>query len=185
MFQTCSNSLLCTDSHYPSQYLSIGASLKHKNTQHLYIFNRENPQNSERQNGPRRGLDFIALILVLHIKISAHYPQVISARLPRLQLSLAAAGRGSAPLVVVGNSVLLDCPNIYNSDDLLSQVNKQPFSVKYWVWLGCTQLLATCNAISIVKQSSDSLQAVFSQKLGIHQSVVRQPSGSHQVVLRQ
>ena len=28
-----------------------------------YIFNRENPQNSETKNGPRRGLDFIALIL--------------------------------------------------------------------------------------------------------------------------
>ena len=27
----------------------------------LYIFNRENPQNSDPQNGPRRGLDFIAL----------------------------------------------------------------------------------------------------------------------------
>ena len=27
----------------------------------LYIFNRENPQNSEPQNGSRRGLDFIAL----------------------------------------------------------------------------------------------------------------------------
>jgi hypothetical protein len=37
--------------------------LKHKNTQPLYIFNRENPQNSEPQNGPRRGLDFIALLL--------------------------------------------------------------------------------------------------------------------------
>ena len=35
--------------------------MKHKNTQPLYIFNRENPQNSEPQNGPRRGLDFIAL----------------------------------------------------------------------------------------------------------------------------
>jgi hypothetical protein len=32
-----------------------------KNTQPLYIFNRENPQNSEPQNGQRRGLDFIAL----------------------------------------------------------------------------------------------------------------------------
>ena len=30
-------------------------------TQPIYIFNRENPQNSEPQNGPRRGLDFIAL----------------------------------------------------------------------------------------------------------------------------
>ena len=37
--------------------------MKHKNTQPLYIFNRENPQNSEPQNGPRRGLDFIALVL--------------------------------------------------------------------------------------------------------------------------
>ena len=36
-------------------------SLKHKNTQPRYIFSRENPQNSEPQNGPRRGLDFIAL----------------------------------------------------------------------------------------------------------------------------
>ena len=26
-----------------------------------YIFNRENPKDSEPQNGPRRGLDFIAL----------------------------------------------------------------------------------------------------------------------------
>ena len=30
-------------------------------TQPLYIFNRESPQNSEPQNGLRRGLDFIAL----------------------------------------------------------------------------------------------------------------------------
>ena len=39
--------------------------MKHKNTQPLYIFNRENPQNSETQNGPRRGLDFIALVLCI------------------------------------------------------------------------------------------------------------------------
>ena len=51
----------CTDSQYSSQYLTIVSSLKHKNTQPLYIFNRENPQNSEPQTGPRRGLDFIAL----------------------------------------------------------------------------------------------------------------------------
>ena len=37
--------------------------MKHKNTQPLYIFNRVNPQNSEPQNGPRRGLDFIALYI--------------------------------------------------------------------------------------------------------------------------
>ena len=41
--------------------LTIVSSLKHKNTQPIYIFKRENPQNSEPQNGPRRGLDFIAL----------------------------------------------------------------------------------------------------------------------------
>ena len=35
--------------------------MKHKNTQPSYIFNSENLQNSEPQNGPRRGLDFIAL----------------------------------------------------------------------------------------------------------------------------
>ena len=37
--------------------------MKHKNTQPNYIFNRENPQNSEPQNGPRRELDFIVLNL--------------------------------------------------------------------------------------------------------------------------
>ena len=41
---------------------TIVSSLKHKNTQPIYIFNRENPQNSEPQNGLRRELDFIALI---------------------------------------------------------------------------------------------------------------------------
>ena len=39
-------------------------SLKHKNTQPSSIFNREMPQNSESQNGLRRGLDFIALNLL-------------------------------------------------------------------------------------------------------------------------
>ena len=61
MFKTCSNSLLCTDSQYSSQLLTIGAGLKHKNAQPLYIFNRENPQNFEPQNSPRSGLDYIAL----------------------------------------------------------------------------------------------------------------------------
>ena len=34
----------------------------YKNTQPIYIFNRENSQNSEPQNGPRRKLDFIVLV---------------------------------------------------------------------------------------------------------------------------
>ena len=42
--------------------MTIVSCLKHQNTQPIYIFNRENPKNSEPQNGPRRGLDFIALI---------------------------------------------------------------------------------------------------------------------------
>jgi hypothetical protein len=37
--------------------------LKHHSTQPILIFNRENPQNSESPNGPRRGLDFIALVI--------------------------------------------------------------------------------------------------------------------------
>ena len=63
MFHTCSNSLLCTDSQYSSQYIADYWSKfeTKKNTQPLYIFNRENPQNSEPQNGPRSGLDHIAL----------------------------------------------------------------------------------------------------------------------------
>ena len=51
--------------------MTIVSSLKHKNTQPLYIFNRENPQNSEPQNGPRTGLDFIAL-LICTLKIGLH-----------------------------------------------------------------------------------------------------------------
>ena len=45
--------------------------MKHKNTQPLYIFNRENPKNSEPQNGLRSGLDYIALVIaaVLVIKL--------------------------------------------------------------------------------------------------------------------
>ena len=30
------------------------------------IFNRKNPQNSESPNGPRKGLDFIDLVLLWH-----------------------------------------------------------------------------------------------------------------------
>ena len=44
--------------------LTIVSSLKHHSTQSIYIFNRENPQNSESPNGSRRGLDFIALPLL-------------------------------------------------------------------------------------------------------------------------
>ena len=56
--------MLTKDLVYSSQWLTIFLSLKHKNTKPLYIFNKENPQNSEPQNGPRRGLDFIALDLI-------------------------------------------------------------------------------------------------------------------------
>ena len=61
MFQTSDNSQLLRRVLWINAELTIVWSLKHKNTQPSYIFNRENPQNSEPQNGPRRGLDFIAL----------------------------------------------------------------------------------------------------------------------------
>ena len=41
--------------------LTIVSNLKHRYTQPIYIFNRENSKKSESPNGPRRGLDFIAL----------------------------------------------------------------------------------------------------------------------------
>ena len=62
MFQTSDNSQLLRRVLCINADLTIVSSLKHKNTQPLYIFNRENPQNSEPQNSPRRGLDFIALL---------------------------------------------------------------------------------------------------------------------------
>ena len=61
MFQTSDNSQLLRRVLWINAELTIVWSLKHKNTQPSYIFNRENPQNSEPQNGARRGLDFIAL----------------------------------------------------------------------------------------------------------------------------
>ena len=61
MFQTSDNSQLLRRVLWINAELTIVWSLKHKNTQPSYIFNRENPQNSEPQNGPRRRLDFIAL----------------------------------------------------------------------------------------------------------------------------
>ena len=58
MFQTWDNSQLLRRVLWISTELTIVSSLKHKNTQPIYIFNRENPQNSETQNGPRRGGGF-------------------------------------------------------------------------------------------------------------------------------
>ena len=47
--------------------------MKHKNTQPIYIFNRENLQNSEPQNGPRSGLDCIALELIVGSRYQMEY----------------------------------------------------------------------------------------------------------------
>ena len=62
MFQTCSNSQLLRRVLWINAELTIAWILKHKNTQPSYISNWENPQNSEPQNRPRRGLDIIALV---------------------------------------------------------------------------------------------------------------------------
>jgi hypothetical protein len=62
MFQTSYNSQLLRRVLWINAELTIVSSLKHKNTKTIFIFNRENPQNSELQNGPRRGLDSIALL---------------------------------------------------------------------------------------------------------------------------
>ena len=66
MFQTSDNSQLLRKVLCINAELTIVSRLKHKNTQPIYICNRENPQNSEPQNGPRRGLDIIALLLPNH-----------------------------------------------------------------------------------------------------------------------
>ena len=61
MFQTSKNSQLLRRLLGINAELTFVSSLKHKNAQPSYIFNSGNPQNFEPQNGPRRGLDFIAL----------------------------------------------------------------------------------------------------------------------------
>ena len=61
MFQTSDNSQLLRRVLWINVELTIVWSLKNKNTQPSYTFNRENPQSSEPQNGQRRGLNFIAL----------------------------------------------------------------------------------------------------------------------------
>ena len=66
--------------------------MKHKNTQPIYIFNRENPQNSEPQNGPRRGLDFIALVspfIILKYIIFFQIPKLVSVTLLAMVMDFA------------------------------------------------------------------------------------------------
>ena len=60
MFQTSDKSQLLKRVLWINAEPTIVLNLKHKISQPIYIFNRENSQNSESPNGPRRGLDFIA-----------------------------------------------------------------------------------------------------------------------------
>ena len=62
MYQTSDNCQLLRRILWINAQLTIVWSLKHHSIQPIYIFNWENPQNSEPQNSPRRGLDFIALV---------------------------------------------------------------------------------------------------------------------------
>ena len=70
MFKTCSNSQLLRRVLWINAEQTIIWSLKHKIIQPSYIFNRENPKNSEPQNGPRRGLDYIAFCDCISIKFN-------------------------------------------------------------------------------------------------------------------
>jgi hypothetical protein len=79
MFQTLDNSQLLRRVLCINAELTIVSSLKHKNTQPSYIFNRKNPQNSETQNGLRRGLDFIALVQTLSLMWSDQLKQLTAA----------------------------------------------------------------------------------------------------------
>ena len=66
--------------------------MKHKNNQPIYIFNRENPQNSEPQNGQRRGLDFIALVspfIILKYIIFFQIPKLVSVTLLAMVMDFA------------------------------------------------------------------------------------------------
>ena len=62
MYQASYNSQLLRRVPWTNAQLTIVWSLKHHSTQTILIFSRENSQNSESQNGPRRGLDFIAAV---------------------------------------------------------------------------------------------------------------------------
>ena len=61
MFQTSDNNQLLKRVLWINADLTIVSSLKHQNTQPIFIFYKEIPQNSKPQNGPRRELDFIDL----------------------------------------------------------------------------------------------------------------------------
>ena len=72
--------------------LTIVSSLKHNNTQPIYIFNRKNPHNSEPQNGLRRGLDFIALVspfIILKYIIFFQIPKLVSVTLLAMVMDFA------------------------------------------------------------------------------------------------
>ena len=61
MFQTWDKSQLLRRVLWINAQLTNVWHLKHKISQPIYIFNRENSQNPESPSGTRRGLDFIAL----------------------------------------------------------------------------------------------------------------------------
>ena len=58
MYKTSDNSQLPRRVLWINAQLTIVWSLKHHRTQTILIFNRENPQNSESPNSPRRGTWF-------------------------------------------------------------------------------------------------------------------------------
>ena len=62
MLQTSDKSQLLRRVLWINAQPTIVWSMKHKISQPIYIFNRENSQNSESPNGQRRRLDFIALV---------------------------------------------------------------------------------------------------------------------------
>ena len=124
MFQTSDNSQLLRRVLWINAELTIVSSLKHKNTRPIYIFNRENPQNSEPQNGPRRGLtqryeSFYGLLLLFLPKSgkrgqSPTYPSppiltALHIKKFMTKLSLAKTTQGS-PLTFK-SSQLINCAN--------------------------------------------------------------------------
>ena len=115
MFQTSDNSQLLRRVLWINAELTIVSSLKHKNTQPIYIFNRENSQNSESPNGPRRGLDFIALVKSVD---ALSWPAILHSAKIKVTWNnfvwqcfcFCLAFSSSFIFVYIPNSFFIDCP---------------------------------------------------------------------------
>ena len=131
MYQTSENSQLLR---------RVFWSLKHHSTQPILIVNRENPQNSEAPNDPKRGLDLIALILgdpnfswiivvifspLIQILLLSNCLLTTAAKLKPVAMNESAAGKSTATAPRRSLACSLN-PFVWQMKSLVEKKNRKP-----------------------------------------------------------